>query len=207
MMRMKSLVGILALAVIICGVWLLTPKTARAHCDTLDGPVVTAAKKALNTGNINYVLIWVRDKDEPEINRVFQHTLSVRQLGGQARDLADTYFFETLVRVHRAGEGAPFTGLKPAGNELDPAVPAADRALASGSVDPLVKMLTKAVGDGTRKHFQQVLARKDFNPDDVKAGRAYVEAYVEYVHYVERLHEAATHIARGHYQEGTEEGH
>ncbi|MGH8640573.1 MAG: DUF6448 family protein, partial [Burkholderiales bacterium] len=88
---------------------------AIGHCDTLDGPVVTLARKALETGNVNHVLPWVRPEDEPEIRRAFDHALAVRKLGCEARDLADRHFFETLVRVHRAAEGAPYTGLKPAG--------------------------------------------------------------------------------------------
>ena len=83
---------------------------ALAHCDTLDGPVVKAAQKALETGNVNQVLIWVQSKNEAEINEAFQKTLAVRTLNPAAQDLADTYFFETVVRIHRDGEHAPYMG-------------------------------------------------------------------------------------------------
>ena len=100
------------------GFFALTPARALAHCDGLDGPVVKAAQRALETRNPALVLIWVQEKDEPEIRKAFEQTLAVRELCPQARELADRFFFETLVRVHRAGEGAPFTGLKPAGRDL-----------------------------------------------------------------------------------------
>jgi hypothetical protein len=106
---------------------------ALAHCDGLDGPVVQAARKALETGEVNLVLIWVQKPDEAEIKRAFDHAQTVRKLSAEARELADRYFFETLVRIHRAGEGAPFTGLKPAGRDLGPAIPAADNALRDGN--------------------------------------------------------------------------
>lgn len=171
---------------------------AIGHCDTLDGPVVTAAREALETGNINHVLPWVRSHDEPEIRHAFKHAMSVRKLGPQARQLADTHFFETLVRVHRASEGAPYTGLKPAGSDLGPAVPAADQALEDGSVDAVVKLLTDAVRVGVRQHFHAAMSRRNFALDDVAAGRGYVEAYVPYVHYVERLWDVATGAAPDH---------
>jgi hypothetical protein len=38
-----------------------------AHCDTLDGPVVEAARVALETGDIDAVLIWVQAEHEPEV--------------------------------------------------------------------------------------------------------------------------------------------
>ncbi|SHE66900.1 hypothetical protein SAMN04487965_0394 [Microbulbifer donghaiensis] len=170
----------------------LLPSPATAHCDALDGPVVTLAKKALDTGNVNLVLPWVPKNDEPEIRRAFDHTLSVRKLGPRAMSLADTFFFETLVRVHRGSEGAPYTGLKAAGRDLGPAIPAADKALDSGSKEAVEELLTDTIRKGLHEHFHTAMTHKDFDPDDVVAGRRHVQAYVAYVHYVEGLWEAAT---------------
>jgi len=143
----------------------------------------------------------VQKSDEAEITNAFRKTLEVRKLNPAAKDLADPFFFETLVRVHRAGEGAPFTGLKPAGTDLGPAVPAGDKALETGSIDVVSKMLTEAVRHGLEDQFKRVIAKKNFSKDDVAAGREYVDAYVEYIHYVERIFEAATTPAHGHYPE------
>lgn len=93
----------------------IVSSTASAHCDGMDGPVVKAARAALETHDPRLVLIWVQKKDEAEVRQAFQSTLAVRDLSPEAKELADRYFFETLVRLHRAGEGAPYTGLKPAG--------------------------------------------------------------------------------------------
>jgi uncharacterized protein DUF6448 len=111
------------------------------------------------------------------------------------------------VRVHRAGEGAPYTGLKPAGRDLGPAVPAADRALEDGSIDKVLKVLNDTVRKGLHEHFHNAVAHKDFVPNDVKAGREYVEAYVPYIHYVEKLWETASAPAHGHYPEQLETAH
>src|SRR5210317_1037120 len=122
-------------------------KNVFAHCDTLDGPVVQTARIALEKGDVTPLLKWVHADDEKEIRVAFQKTLAVRAKGAEAKELADMYFFETLVRIHRAGEGAPYTGLKP-GEAVDPAVALADKALESGSVDKLVDVLTKAMANG-----------------------------------------------------------
>jgi len=176
-------------------------QTAQAHCDGLDGPVVKAAQKALSENNVNLVLIWVQKEDEPEIKQVFDKTLAVRKLNAEARDLADRYFFETLVRIHRAREGAPYTGLKPAGRDLGPAIPAGDKALESGDLDPVLKLLSEKMEGGLRDHFKEVTAKKKFDRNDVEAGRAFVKSYVEYIHYIEGLYEAVISAARGHYPE------
>jgi hypothetical protein len=171
------------------------------HCDGLDGPVVQLAIDALDSGNVDYVLPWVQEKDEPEIRRAFEHAVSVRKLSPDAKTLADRHFFETLVRIHRAGEGAPFTGLKPAGRDLGPAIPAADMALKDGSIEKVIKLLTDAVVEGLHRRFHAAFSRRGFIPNDVKAGREFVEAYVPYIHYVERLWQDATSAAQGHHPE------
>ena len=164
------------------------PPAAAAHCDTLDGPVVQAARTALEAGEVTSVLKWVKPEQEPEVRAAFDKTLAVRRLGPPARDLADMYFFETLVRLHRAGEGAPYTGLKPAGTELDPAVASADKALASGSADTLVKLVTDAVAAGIRQRLAEASEKQKTQDASVAAGREFVAAYVEFVHYAERLY-------------------
>lgn len=181
----------------------LRPAPARAHCDTLDGPVVAAARQALAAGDLTPVLMWVQPADEAEIRAAFQRALGVRKLQGEAQALADTWFFETLVRVHRAGEGAPYTGLKSAGSELGPAIPAADQALKTGDAAPLLRLLTEAMREGVHARFEQARARHDFAPADVAAGRAYVEAYVPFIHFVERLYVDATTSVEHHVAEPT----
>jgi hypothetical protein len=170
---------------------------ASAHCDTLDGPVVESARHALTTGDVTPVLKWISTDDEQLIRTTFQYTMEVRKLGGQAQKLADMYFFETLVRIHRAGEGAPYTGPKP-GAEVDPAIALADKALESGSVDKLVGVLTDATAKGIRERFSRALETKKHGDESVAAGREFVEAYVIFTHYVEGLHASVKGGAEHH---------
>jgi hypothetical protein len=182
------------LALAAAGVLCLTlvPRAALAHCDTLDGPVVKDARAALESKDVTSVLKWVRQDKEAEIREAFQHALGVRALGSEARALADRFFFETLVRVHREGEGAPYTGLKPAGTAVDPGIAASDRALETGSVDPLVKLLSAEVDKGLRLRFAQAAEAHKHADEGIEPGRRFVAAYVEFMHYAERLLQDAT---------------
>lgn len=179
------------------------PSVAQAHCDTLSGPVVSAAREALDTSNVNLVLIWVQPTDEAAIRTAFVEALAERHKATAVKELAEVRFFETVVRIHRAGEGAPFTGIKPANTDIGPAVPAADEALKSGVVEPVQQLLSSAVQQGVQKHFQEARERHTYNPDDVAAGRAFVSAYVEYTHFVEGVYEAAN--AAGHHEHGSDD--
>jgi hypothetical protein len=178
--------------------FLMSLPQVSAHCDALDGPVIKAAEKALESSNIKLVLPWVQKGDELEIENAFHRTLSVRKLSPDAKELADRFFFETVVRVHRAGEGAVFTGLKPPGTGVTPAIAGADRALITGDVTSLVEELKRQVSDGIRARFKNAAMKKNFVPSDVEGGRAYVHAYVEYIHYVEGIHGATVKPSEHH---------
>jgi hypothetical protein len=174
------------------------PVSVKAHCDTMDGPVVKAAQKALETGNIDLVLIWVQPMDEAAIKEAFNKTIAVRKLGKEAERLADMYFFETLVRMHRTGEGASYTGIEPAGTVIDPGIAIADKAVESGSADDLIKHMTEALQKGILDHFKELRLKMNYDKDDVKAGREYVKSYVIFIHYVERLYQSATTLPEEH---------
>lgn len=203
---MKKIIHSLIILVAVVLLGFFAPTVVVAHCDTMDGPVVKAAKKAIETGDVNLVLIWVQKKDEAEIKEAFAKTVAVRKLNPDSKQLADMYFFETLVRVHRAGEGAPYTGLKPAGTEPEPGIAAADKAIETGSGEALVKSLSETIHHGIHEHFMEVMAKKNFKPDDIEAGREYVKAYVIFIHYVERLYQSAEGPVEGHFHESEKVG-
>lgn len=187
------------LVAMVAGLAFAVPAASWAHCDTLDGPVVTDARTALERGDVTPVLKWVPAADEDEIRAAFDHVMQVRALGDEAQALADRYFFETLVRVHRAAEGAPYTGLKPAGSGGHVAENAADAALEEGSVDALAERVAAHAADGVRARFAAAAAAKAHADESVAAGREYVEAYVTYVHYVLGLHNAIEGVGGEHH--------
>jgi hypothetical protein len=168
---------------------LLIPQSIPAHCDTLDGPVVLTAMKALEKADVTPVLKWVKKEQEAEVRGLFKKTLVVRTKGPEAKELADRYFLETLVRLHRAGEGAPYTGIS--SGPVEPIIAEADQSLEKGSIDPLVKHLTAEVASGIRKRFIHTLEKKKHADESIDAGREFVEAYVDFTHYVERLYNDA----------------
>jgi len=169
------------------------PQPAEAHCDTMNGPVVGAARTALNTGSLLPVLQWVRKEDEDEIEDAFRLVLKAREGGPEAKDVAERFFFETVVRVHRAGEGVAYTGLKPAAPP-EPGVAEADASLEEGDIEPLAGAIAGAVANGLRARHAHTLALQAKRERSVESGRAYVAAYADFVHYVETLHG----IASGH---------
>lgn len=195
--RQAKLNGV-ALAVGVMALMLATAGSAFGHCDSVDGPVVKDAQAALDKGDVTGILKWVSKADEEAIRKAFQNTLIVRAKGPEAKALADMYFFETLVRVHRAGEGAPYTGIKPAGTPLPEAIAKSDEAVEHGTVDELAKRVAAIVEGGIRERFSAVAEARKHKDESVDAGRNFVAAYVEFIHYVERIHDTAAASAGAH---------
>lgn len=162
------------------------PSRSFAHCDTLDGPVVVDAQAAFAAGDVTPVLKWVKADREAEIRTAFTEALAVRTLSPAAAAFADRYFFETVVRIHRAGEGAPYTGLKPAGSG-DAALVVADRAIAEGKIDVLVSEVTTKVDRVLRARYAELERSREHRDHHVAAGRAFVAAYVSFIHLYENL--------------------
>ncbi len=182
----KVLITAAMLAAMLC-----LPLAAAAHCDSVNGPVVKDARLALQTGNISPVLKWVRAQDEAPVRAAFAKTLAVRKTSAEARELADFYFFETLVRIHRAGEGAPFTGVKtPEEAKVPACIVGADKALETGSIDTLARQMGQEVTENIRLRFQKVLAQRKLADSSVELGRQYVADYVSFIHYIEAVHSA-----------------
>ena len=191
---------------------LFAANSAFAHCDTLNGPVIPEAKAALAAGDVVPVLKWVQPADEAAIKTAFAKAVAVRAQSPEAQELADHYFLETLIRLHRAGEGAPYTGLKD--EPVEPIVALADGALASGSADEMIGKITGHVGHAVREKFEKALEARKHQHDSVEAGREYVEAYVTYMHYVEGVRDAimsagghAAHAAPAESAAPAEENH
>jgi len=158
------------------------------HCDTMDGPVVTAAKKAVETGNVNLILPWVPKKAEDELKKAFKKTLHARKEGKEAQEVADYWFFETAVRLHREGEGASYTGLKPAGLDWGPVVPRAEKAIEEGDAKEVTEFISHAVEEELQHRFQRVMATKKYDVNNVKDAREYVQANLGFVLYAHHLY-------------------
>ncbi|TAL70525.1 MAG: hypothetical protein EPN82_02625 [Bacteroidetes bacterium] len=179
---------------------------AYSHCDTKSGPVISAAKEAIKTGNVNLVLIWVKPDAEEIIKKAFKNTLDVRKTNPKVQELADNYFFETLVRIHRQGEGAPYTGIKE-DTEIEPPIQASDKALESSSDSDVLKLLNQHIQVGVSVKFNNMITAKNFDKNNVGAGREFVEKYVTFMHYVEGIYNAASKLPAHSVEHSQADGH
>lgn len=176
--------------------WML-PQTAFAHCDSYDGPVIQDALKALDHNKVGLVYKWISEDQEEEISDLFQKTLKYRKKDREVYQLLEKHFLETLVRLHREGEGAPYTGLKPAGT-TKPIIVLTDNALQEGDIENFLKKFNGHIEKVVREKYDKTVQLRKVQNESVEQGRAYVAAYVDYTHTVEALHDLVKNAASGH---------
>lgn len=162
--------------------------TSQAHCDRVNGPVATDARKALETGDISHALIWVTDQQAKELKSTFEQSLKVYTKGDESQELAERYFMSETVRLHREAEGMPFTGLKPAQPSAKD-IQIAEQALASGELAPVTDMLATEIQKKTSGLYSKAMEANSKKDNSVEAGREWVDAYVKYIVYVHKLYQ------------------
>lgn len=174
------------------------------HCDSLDGPVVVVARRALEEGRVELVLPFVPADGEAEVKAVFEQAMAIRGTSPAVATVADRWFFENLVRIHRAGEGAPYAGLKPAGLSEGPVIPVAEKALETGSPDELIGVLNDIVAEQVKHRLDHAMQLKTHADTGVAAARQYVEAMLGLQVWSHKLYLAALASPHGgeHHHEG-----
>lgn len=204
---MRKFLSLGLATVLVAGAAFLTmPGRADAHCDSAKGPIVTAAYEALETGNVDLALPYVKVDAESEVKAAFEHAMAVRKLGGEAQQLADRYFAETVVRLHRVGEGASYTGIKE-DPEITPGLEAAEVAVATGDLAEVYAVLDKAVQEGVAEYWHKVLEARERAEREgtVAAHRERAEAELIFEKYVFGVEQAAMGLV--HTEEGAVGGH
>lgn len=177
---------------------ILNIQPASAHCDSFDGPALVDAAKALETNNVELIKKWIRAEDEATVVPLFHKTYSLKDGDAEVYEIVKTHFYETFIRLHREMEGATFTGLKPAGTTAHITV-MSDEALESGDFDSLLTALNKHVNGQLTEKYEKTAALYKVKDRSVEEGRAYVEAYVDYTHAVEAVHDILESGAHHHH--------
>lgn len=187
-MKKKYLKIIIAIIAILA----LNMNYASAHCDHVEGPVIKAAKNAIAENNVNYILIWVQPADEVKLTKLFNEALPKIKAGDSA---TEQKFYEDLVKIHRSGEGVEFDGvIKQVGAEIEPVIVAADAAIETGNLAVLHPYVIKSqeFHDEVVRKYMIAMSMKNYDVNNLSAGRAYVTAYVNFMKFVEGEEEPET---------------
>lgn len=161
---------------------------ASAHCDSYDGPTVKDALTALETNNVKLILKWITPEQEKEVIQLFNKTYSLKSGDKEIYAIVEKHFLETLVRLHRETEGAPFTGLKHAGTTKQ-IIKMSDQAISERNIDAFLAKFNNHIGKVIREKYAKVEMLDKVKNESSEKGREFVKAYVDYTHTIEAIHD------------------
>jgi len=158
------------------------------HYDARNGPVMKAAKMALETGNVNYVLIWVPEESENQLKNLLEKTFCKRRAQKDVHDVTIDWYFQMVSRLHRSGERVLYTCMKPDGLDESPIVPKVERAIEIGDVEEIIGGIPNTKEGDLRQRFRHVMNKRNYDVNNIAAGRAYVSAFIDFIVYVHNLY-------------------
>jgi hypothetical protein len=155
--------------------------------DITNGSVMNAAKIALDTGNVNYILIWVPEESENKLKNLFEKTVCERRAGKDVQDTSFDWYFETVNRLHRASEGALYTRVNPDGLDESPVVPKVKRAIETCEAEEIIGFIPKTQEHDFRHRFHHLIEKKNYDVNNVAAGREYIAEFIDFILYLHHL--------------------
>jgi glutaredoxin len=159
-----------------------------SYCETRNGPAIRAAKRALETGNVNYVLIWVPEESEKKLKNLFEKTFCEYKARKDGADITIDWYLETVNRLHKLGENRQYACIKTAGLDESPVILIAEKAIETGDAKEAIRFIPKACEDDFRYRFQHVLDKKNYDVNNLSAGRAFVTAFIDFIVYLHDMY-------------------
>lgn len=157
------------------------------YWDTMDGPIVTAAELALEMENVNYILPFVKKEFETEIKEAFDNTIIVRELSGEAAEVADYWFFETAVRLYMLGVGKPYTGIKHSSSKNDQVILEAYKAIENQDKTAFETFLVDSLRETLEIKYEITVSKKDYDVNDTDAAREYMNSMYDFIEFSNEL--------------------
>jgi hypothetical protein len=158
------------------------------HCKTRNGPAVRAAVRALETGNVNYVLIWVPEEAEKKLKNLFEKTYCEYKVRKDGAHVTIDWYLKTVNRLHKLGENRQNTGITTAGLNESPFILIVENAIETEDPKEAIRVISEAREDDIRYHFHQVLDKKNYDVNNISAGRAFVTAFTDFIVYLHDLY-------------------
>ena len=157
------------------------------HHDAVNAPDMKAAKMALETGNANYVLIWVPEESENKLKNLLEKTCCERSARKNMQNCAIDWYFDIVSRFYSANKGALYTCLKPGGLDESLIAVKVERAIETGNFEEIIGIIPDAHAADVRERFHHVMDKSNYDRNNIAAGRAYVSAFIDFLTYVHTI--------------------
>jgi hypothetical protein len=146
-----------------------------------NGPVMRAAKMALETGNADHILIWVPEESENTLKNLLEKTCCERTTQRKARNHSIEWYLQTINRLHSEYYRPHDLNISTKTPEERKTILLVERACETGNFDEIATVMQITSDEEIRQRFNDVLNKSNYDMDNIAAGRAYVSAFTDFI--------------------------
>ena len=150
-----------------------------------NSPMMSAAKRALETGNAHHILVWIPEESENTLKNLLERAHCERTTGKDAHSNTVDWYFETINRLHSMYYGPHNLSISTKLPEEKAIILLVERACESGNFEEITTVITDTSAGEMRQCFNEVIKKRNY--DAITAGRVCVSAFTDFIAFVNKL--------------------
>lgn len=151
-----------------------------------NGPVMSAAKKALETGKAHHILIWIPEASENTLKNLLEKACCERRIQTDGYDHIIDWYFATVRRFHSVGYGPRNLNISLKTLEEKTIISLVERACESGNFEEIAMVIPDIPAGELRQQFNDVMKKRNYDVENIAAGRVYVSEFTDFIAFVNR---------------------
>jgi hypothetical protein len=152
-----------------------------------NGPVIRAAKMAMETGNASYILIWLPKEAENTLKNLLERTYCENRTRKNTQNHSIDWYFKSVNRLHSRYGWPDYPGMKFKETDEETIALMVERAFESGNFEEINSIIPLNHSGDARERFHKVMMKRNYSVDDIAAGRVYVSAFIAFIVYLHNL--------------------
>jgi len=158
-----------------------------SHMSFDNDPVMSAAKKALETGKAHYILIWIPEESENTLKNLLEKVCCTLNTQKDGNDHIVDWYFETIKRLHSGYYGSRNLNIPTKTPEEKTIIFLVERACESGNFEVITTIIPDTPAGEMRQRFNDVMKKRNYTVENITDGRVYVSAFTDFIAFVNSL--------------------
>jgi hypothetical protein len=151
------------------------------------GLLMRAARRALETGNADHILIWVPAGSENTLKNLHEKACCEHTIRTGRKNPAADWYYRKACCFHASWCGPhdlDSAAKTPEGKKI---ISLVEQACESGSLAEITMVMPATAREKLQQQFDDLRQKQTFSPEDICAGRRYVEALSGFTALVKEL--------------------
>ncbi|MDP3396949.1 MAG: DUF6448 family protein [Methanoregula sp.] len=148
---------------------------------------MSAAMRALETGEAHYILIWIPEASENKLKNLLEKAYYERYTQKNAHTHIVDWYFTTVNHLHSGYFGPRNLDISKKNPEEKMTISLVERAFENGNFEEIGTIIPDTPTGEMRQRFDDVMKKRDYREKNIAAGRVYVSAFTDFIVFVNNI--------------------